>query len=67
VLLGTVGAISRQPWLLGGAALAAALTFAVLLFGKAFDRRRAEILASRSDLRTEAQSLGDVVKTSRDS
>ena len=67
MLLGTAGVIGRQPWLLGGAGLAVALTFVVVHFGRAFDRRRADIAATRSDLGGEAHALSDAVKSSRDS
>ena len=56
-----------SPWLLGGAGLAAALTFLVVRFSKAFDRRRAEIAASRSELRGEAGELAKAVSPPRDS
>jgi len=67
VLLGTVAVINRSPGLLGGAGLAAALTLLVVRFGKAFDKRRAEIAASRAELRGEAHTLANTVKPSRDS
>jgi len=67
VLLATVGVLDRSSWLLGGAALAAGLSFLVVRFGKAYDKRRAEIAASRTDLRDEARVLADAVKSSRDS
>jgi hypothetical protein len=48
--------------LLGGAALAAGLTLLVARFGKAYDRRRAEIAASRTSC-DEARGIADVVKS----
>jgi hypothetical protein len=62
-----VGVINRSPWLLGGAALAAALTLIVVRFGRAFDQRRAEIAASRAELKGEARDLAQAMKGSRDS
>ena len=59
--------INRSPWLLGGAALAAGLTLVVVRFGKAFDKRRAEIAASRAELKGDATDLVDAIKSSRDS
>jgi hypothetical protein len=66
-LLGTVGAIRRSPWLLGFAALAAALTIVVVRLGKAYDRHRARMAESRTELKEEVQVLANAVKTSRDS
>lgn len=67
LLLGTVGAIRRSPWLLGFAALAAALTIVVVRLGKAYDRHRARMAESRTELKQEVQVLANAVKTSRDS
>ena len=53
--------------MLGGAGLAAALTLLVIRFGKAYDKRRAEIEASRAELRGEVSDLANAVRTSRDS
>ena len=66
-LLVTVGVIGRSPWLLGGAALAAALMLVVVRLGKAYDRRRAELAESRAELKGEVQMLADAVRPSRDS
>lgn len=62
-----MGVLNRSPWLLGGAAIAAALTLVVVRFGKAFDKRRAEIAASRAELKSEAGDLVHAIKKSRDS
>jgi hypothetical protein len=62
-----VGVINRSPWLLGGAALAASLTLAVVRFGRAFDQRRAEIAASRAELKSDAGDLVHAIRKSRDS
>ena len=67
VLLITAGILGRSPWLLGGAAVAIVLTIVVVRLGKAFDRRRAEVAASRAELKGESQSLADAVRSSRDS
>jgi len=67
LLLGTVGVIGRSPWLLGGAGLAAGLTLVVIRFGKAYDKRKAEIAASRAELRSDVSHLANVVRPSRDS
>ena len=67
LLLGTVGVISRSPWLLGGAAIAASLTYVVVRLGKAYEQRRAEMAASRAELKGEARMLADAVRPSRDS
>ena len=67
MLLATVGVLNRSAWLLGGAALAAGLTLLVVRFGKAFDKRRAEIAASRAELKDEARDLAGAMKGSRDS
>ena len=67
ILLVTVGVIGRSPWLLGGAAVAAALMVVVFKVGRAYDRRRAELAASRAELKGEVQMLANAVNPSRDS
>lgn len=67
MLLGTAGILGRQPWLLGGAALAAGLTAVVVQFGRAYDRRRAEIKEARSELKSAAQEIAAEVRSPRDS
>jgi hypothetical protein len=59
--------LRRSAWLLGFAALAAVLTLAVLRMGKAFEKRRAELTASRAELKGEARMLVDAARHSRDS
>ena len=67
VLLVTAGVLGRSPWLLGGAALAAALTIVVVRLGKAYDRHRARLAESRAELKEEVQGLAQSVKPARDS
>jgi len=59
--------MTRQPWLLGGAALAVVLTLVVVRIGKAFDKRRAEIAARRTELKSEAHALADATRPTHDS
>jgi len=67
VLLITAGILGHSPWLLGGAAVAVALTVVVVRLGKAYDRHRARMAESRSELKEEVQVLAEAVKPSRDS
>lgn len=67
VLLVTVGVISRSPWLLGGAAVAATLMIVVVRLGKAYDRHRARLVESRAEMRQEVQMMASAVNPSRDS
>jgi hypothetical protein len=59
--------LRRSAWLLGFAAVAAVLTLVVLRMGKAFEKRRAEMTASRAELKGEAQMLVDAARAPRDS
>ena len=67
VLLVTAGILGRSPWLLAGAAVAAALTVVVVRLGKAYDRQRARMAESRAELKEEVQILAESVRPSPDS